>query len=219
MSKTYYTHQRREIATLLPACPGRVLDVGCGAGETLRWLKDTHPEIETTGVEYSPEMGETLRGNADHAHIGPVDDILPSLGTYDTILCLDVLEHLPNADATLKALTGRLNPQGCIIVSLPNIAHLSVSLPLLTKRRFHYKDAGILDRTHLRFFVESSIISFVNQAGLSIEAGRLAGMEGPRSKLVDALSFGLMKHHLTKQYVFRARPSSGPQPPIDWIRL
>ena len=215
----YYRHTRREIEPLLPADPGRVLEVGCGGGDTLRWIKDRHPTATTTGVEYNPAMRATLEGRADHAFIGAIGDVLPRLGVYDTILCLDVLEHLLDSDAVLAALATHLAPGGAFIVSLPNISHLSVTLPLLFRRRFPYADAGILDRTHLRFFTEGSIVAFMNAAGLQVEDGRLSGMQGGKARLLNRLTLGLFSHYLAKQYVFRARPGAGPQPAIAWAAL
>jgi 2-polyprenyl-3-methyl-5-hydroxy-6-metoxy-1,4-benzoquinol methylase len=217
--KDYFRHVRREIEPLLPAHPGRVLEVGCGGGDTLYWLKQRQRDIETTGVEYNPAMREALARNADRFVIGAIADVLPDLGTYDTILCLDVLEHLDDSDRVLAALVAHLAPGGSFIVSLPNIAHLSVSLPLLLRRRFEYADAGILDRTHLRFFVEDSITRFMNDAGLHIEAGLLSGLQGRKARFVDLATFGALRHHLTKQYIFRARAAAGPQPHIDWRPL
>jgi SAM-dependent methyltransferase len=212
---TYYRHVRREIASLLPATMTQVLEVGCGAGDTLRWLKESRPGLTTTGVEYNPEMRGPLTANADHTHIGPIEAVLPALGLYDTILCLDVLEHLSDADTILAALVGRLAPGGSIVISLPNISHVSVSLPLLLHRRFPYADAGLLDRTHLRFFAEHSIMDFVAKAGLVIEEGRLSGMQGGKARLANQFTLGLFRHHLTKQYIFRAKLGSA-QRPVDW---
>jgi 2-polyprenyl-3-methyl-5-hydroxy-6-metoxy-1,4-benzoquinol methylase len=61
---------------------------------------------------------------------------IPDLGSPDLILCLDVLEHLVAPAEVLAGLTARLNRGGTVMVSLPNVAHLSVSLPLLLSGRF-----------------------------------------------------------------------------------
>ena len=144
----YYHFVRREIEPLLPKTPRRILEVGAGAGSTLRWLKTLHSNVETTGVEINPALRVELQRNADVAIIGPIEETLSRLTTYDLILLLDVLEHLHDSLGMLKKIIKLLEPQGCVIVSVPNIAHLSVSLPLLLLRRFDYRDAGILDRTH-----------------------------------------------------------------------
>jgi hypothetical protein len=67
---------------------------------------------------------------------------------------------------------GWLKPGGRFIISLPNIMHISVLFPLL-HGRFEYKDAGILDRTHLKFFTKCEVILLMQTCGLEIE--RLGG--------------------------------------------
>lgn len=197
----YYQHTRREISPLLPPSAGRILEVGAGAGGTLKWIKSFYLDAETTAVELNPKMRTELQGNADVVLIGPIDETLPLLKSYDLILLLDVIEHLPDSSGTLQALVKLLTPGGRVIVSVPNIAHLSVSLPLLLKRRFTYRASGILDRTHVKFFVEDTAVKLLNDAGLVVTSGLISGLQGPKSRFMDLLSFGLLRHHLAKQYI------------------
>jgi SAM-dependent methyltransferase len=197
----YYQHVRREIRPLLPPKVSQILDVGAGVGATLRWLKSIYPEATTTGLELNPALKLDLEKNADIAIIGDIRDCFQQLSEYDLILCLDVLEHLTDSVDTLKTLSTRLRPAGHVIVSVPNIAHLSVSVPLLLRRRFAYQDAGILDRTHLRFFVEATAIDLLNEAGFRVTNGMISGVQGPRAKFLDRVSFGLLRHYLAKQYI------------------
>ena len=164
-------------------------------------------------------MLDELKQNADVPVIGPIDETLSKLKTYDLILLLDVLEHLPDSTATLQKLSRLLVAGGHVIVSVPNIAHLSVSVPLLLKRRFNYQDAGIMDRTHLRFFVEDTAIKLLNDANLIVTAALISGLQGPKAKLLDLLSFGLLRHHLAKQYIMLGELSDRKivQKKIDWI--
>lgn len=197
----YYHLVRSEIEPLLPKAPTRILEVGASSGATLKWLKMLNPNIETTAVELNPALRDELKQNADVVIVGPIDEKVSDLKTYDLILLLDVLEHLPDSTATLRNLSNLLELGGHVIVSVPNIAHLSVSVPLLLQRRFNYQDAGILDRTHLRFFVEDTAIKLLNDANLTVTAGLISGLDGPRAKMLDLFSFGLLRHHLAKQYI------------------
>jgi 2-polyprenyl-3-methyl-5-hydroxy-6-metoxy-1,4-benzoquinol methylase len=197
----YYRFVRREIMPLLPRNATRILEVGAGAGATLKWLKSLYPVIETTAVELNPTLLDELKRNADVVIVGPIDEIFGQLKTYDLILLLDVLEHLPDSSKTLQRLTKLLKPGGQVIVSVPNIAHLSVSIPLLLQRRFDYQEAGILDRTHLRFFVENTAIELLNGADLIVTKALISGIQGLRAKLLNFLSCGLLRHHLAKQYI------------------
>ena len=217
MDATYFQHVRREIAPLLPAQASRILDVGCGTGATARWLKEKYPAAQVIGLEGNPVLRAELTRNVDEAHIVDLNGTLPDVGVPDLILFLDVLEHLTNPDAVLARLTARLPANGTVIVSLPNIAHLSVSVPLLFGR-FAYQDAGILDRTHLHFFVRKSVVALLNAAGLTVSKGLRSGLDGPRARLLNAITGGLLRDQLTKQYIVAAHPTGDNrrQGPIVW---
>jgi hypothetical protein len=52
------------------------------------------------------------------------------------------------------------------VISLPNVRHESVTLPLLVAGEWEYQDLGILDRTHLRFYTRSGLLAWLERAGL-----------------------------------------------------
>jgi SAM-dependent methyltransferase len=213
----YFAHVRSEIAPLLPQQAETILEVGCSAGGTLKWLKSRYPGSVATGIDgHAPNLPAIQRA-ADHAVIADLDGPIPDLGRFDLILALDVLEHLRDADAVLRRLVDQhLAPGGSVIVSLPAVSHYSVSLPLLLGRRFPYADAGILDRTHIRFFVEGSCVQLMNAAGLRVADGLLAGLAGRKTRLLNTASGGLLKHWLTKQYIMRGVPDGRAQGPVRW---
>jgi 2-polyprenyl-3-methyl-5-hydroxy-6-metoxy-1,4-benzoquinol methylase len=214
----YYHWVRREIEPLLPKQCTRILEIGAGGGATLKWLKTLYPKAETTAVEINPALSDELKLNADLAIIGPVNQTIAQLKTYDLILLLDVLEHLAHPTESLQKLAKLLNPEGQVIVSVPNISHLSVSIPLLLQRRFEYQKAGILDCTHLRFFVESTAIKLLNDANLNVTEALISGIQGPKAKIFDFLTFGLLRHYLAKQYIRLGRLSDREfvQQKVDW---
>jgi 2-polyprenyl-3-methyl-5-hydroxy-6-metoxy-1,4-benzoquinol methylase len=219
MTMTYYDHIRSEIRPLLPESASSILDIGAGAGATLMWLKEIYPNAKTTGVEINPALCDQLRKNADLAIIGDVDVCFPQLQSYDLILCLDVLEHFVDSIGTLRKLVTRLEAGGNIIASVPNVAHFSVSIPLLLRGQFSYRDAGILDSTHLRFFVEKTAVELMTSANLRVTKGVITGIDGARSNLLDRLSFGLLRNHLAKQYVMRGELARGEigQGKVSWM--
>jgi 2-polyprenyl-3-methyl-5-hydroxy-6-metoxy-1,4-benzoquinol methylase len=216
---SYYTYQRREILPLLPKVATNILEIGAATGRTLRWMKTIYPTAMTTGVELSEALREELSQNADVSIIGDINQCLPQLKRYDLILLLDVCEHLVDPGYLLRSLRQLLEPGGHVIVSIPNIAHLSVTIPLLFARRFTYQDAGILDRTHLRFFVEDTAIKLLNDAGLQVTKGLLKGPKGRKAKIIDRLSFGLLRHHLTIQYILLGELCDGEirQQAVNWM--
>jgi 2-polyprenyl-3-methyl-5-hydroxy-6-metoxy-1,4-benzoquinol methylase len=166
----YYGFVRQEIAPMLPKQAPRVLEVGCGQGATLAWLKATGRCQEAIGLEYNHEASEIARTHLDHVIEADAEQFdLPTLGQFDLILCLDVLEHLRDPWQMLRKLKQQLHPQGHIIISVPNIRHHSILLPLLFRGQWQYQAAGILDRTHLRFFTQETAQDLLIQAGFRLE--------------------------------------------------
>jgi SAM-dependent methyltransferase len=95
------------------------------------------------------------------------DDFIPKLGdrVFDVALFGDVLEHLRDPLAVLRRVREFLVPGGYVVVSVPNVTHVDVRLALL-EGRFEYRDLGLLDRTHLRFFTAVSLEGLLRDAGL-----------------------------------------------------
>jgi SAM-dependent methyltransferase len=218
MDEVYFRRVRRDIEQLLPASVQRILDVGAGVGATSAWLKTRYPSCTTIALEGNGAIREELGRNVDEAVILDLNEPIPDVGTPDLVLCLDVLEHLMQPVEVLKRVTRTMADGGTVIVSVPNVAHASVSLPLLLRARFEYRDAGILDRTHLRFFDRISVVALMNQAGFVVRRGVRLGFEGPRARLLDAVTGRTLRDHLTKQYVVAGtRDAAVRQGPVEWL--
>ena len=208
----YYAFVRRDIEPLLPANAPRVLEVGCGGGGTLAWLKESGRAQWTAGVELSPEAAAVARTRVDQVHCGDADELLVNFpeDSFDLILCLDVLEHLVDPWATLGKIQALLRPGGRIIASLPNVRHHSVVLPLLFGGRWEYQEAGIMDRTHLRFFSRQGIASLISRAGLREIRALPTYRWGSWDKWKDLATLGLLRGLLAFQYLVLAeRPEAG----------
>jgi Methyltransferase domain len=86
---------------------------------------------------------------------------------FDHVVIADVLEHLLSPLETLTQAVSLLTEEGSVVVSLPHVGNNGVVACLLTYD-FDYRDWGLLDRTHLRFFALKNIVRLVEQAGLKI---------------------------------------------------
>jgi len=75
-----------------------------------------------------------------------------------------VIEHLPNPEEFLKSVAKMLNPGGVLLLSVPNVAHWSVRIPLLFGF-FNYTDRAILDKTHLQFFTRRRLTKILHDVG------------------------------------------------------
>lgn len=164
----YYRCQRPEVLDLVPRDAKTVLDVGCGAA-TLGAAIKRRQQAVVHGVEPVAEAAAAAARELDHVWNVPVEAALPLLqdGFYDCIVLADVLEHLVDPWAVLKALKAKLSPNGCVVVSIPNLLHWQVVSQLI-EGRFDYTSEGILDRTHLRFFTRRSVEELLWSAGFRI---------------------------------------------------
>ncbi|HJZ97149.1 MAG TPA: glycosyltransferase [Candidatus Solibacter sp.] len=146
-----------------------VLDVGCGEGFFAAELVKNGNLV--TGVDslddahHSDALQEYFTVDLNGAP-GSLSRVL-SGRKFDRALLLDVLEHLLHPENLLAEVKGTLNRHGKLIVSVPNIANISVRL-LLLLGKFDYTERGILDRTHLRFFTRKTAKRFLEEGGWEI---------------------------------------------------
>ena len=158
-----------------------ILDVGCALGANLLYLREHCPDAHLFGIEMNPHTAEFAQGFG-RVITGNAEAVQNSLwqNKFDYILCGDVIEHLREPWAAVKKFASWLKPGGEILASVPNVQHISILRDLLTGV-WPYAEAGILDRTHLRFFTLPSIRTLFTDAGLSFEKlGGSQGWEGPR---------------------------------------
>lgn len=144
-----------------------VLELGASVGLMTEVMHSW--DIEVTAVEIDPTAHGVLSESAKRVLIGDLDDprTLEPLGDerFDVVLASDVLEHLKDPLRCLRQAAQHVEPEGRVIVSIPNIAHGDIRLALLAGS-FEYADMGLLDRTHIKFFTRSSLANFLAAAGL-----------------------------------------------------
>ncbi len=211
----YFANARREIAPLLaqlPKRPLRVLELGCGTGATLAWLRSQTQVEHVSGVELFADAAQQAQQHAERILQGNLEQMLDAgtlpfqAGEFDLILCMDVLEHLIDPWRVTRACAAWLRPGGVMIASIPNVRNWRALGPLLFAARWEYAEAGILDRTHLRFFTRASARALLSQAGLQIEAEqRLPFAVSRKARLANWLSLGLLRDFLTLQFLLMAR--------------
>jgi 2-polyprenyl-3-methyl-5-hydroxy-6-metoxy-1,4-benzoquinol methylase len=147
----------------------RVLELGPASGYMSEILRERGCTV--VGVELDADMASQAARFCERVIVGDLDtlDLDEELGEdrFDVIVAADVLEHLKDPLQALRALRAFLRPEGYFVASLPNIAHASVRLALL-EGRFDYRDLGLLDRTHLRFFTHQSIALLFDEAELAV---------------------------------------------------
>ena len=203
---TYYSHSRSDIIPLLPEKCDRVLEIGCGRGNTLLMLREKLGCSWIGGIEINPDVLDEARQNLDFLMVGDFENLeLPfEENSLDLVLCLDVLEHLADPWAALRKLYRYVRTGGSIIASIPNVRHVKVILPLLFKSRWEYVDDGILDRTHLRFFVRHSAIELIESGGFNVDLVLNAGLgSSRRSQVVNRMLPSFVTAFFVRQFMIR----------------
>ena len=166
----YSSNIRWDVIPLIPTGDNKILEVGCGAGYTLKKLKELGKANEIVGIEMNEQVSQDLSDTLDRLYVGDVETIdLPQNEKYfDYILFVDVLEHLINPRGVLHDYKTLLRDGGYIIASIPNIKHHSVLLPLIFFDEFQYSDFGLLDASHLRFFTKKEILKMFKEEKLEV---------------------------------------------------
>jgi 2-polyprenyl-3-methyl-5-hydroxy-6-metoxy-1,4-benzoquinol methylase len=208
--KEYYTGVRNDILPLVPKHSKRVLEIGCGQGNTLAYLKNHKYCDWACAVDLFPEAIEAARGKVDEVHQTNIEETALPIepGSINMILCLDVLEHLLNPQKVVAYLHTLLAPGGVIIASIPNIRHHSAAFPLLFQNKWEYQSSGILDNTHLRFFVRDTAIELMKSSGLTLEKVSPVNI-GRKGAILNRLLFGWPESFLAMQYlVMVSRPDA-----------
>ncbi|TDA64545.1 MAG: class I SAM-dependent methyltransferase [Clostridia bacterium] len=201
----YYSGQRKDLIDLVPPGYRSVLDVGCGEGNNTPYLRQKGATY-VAGIEITPENAAIARTQMDEVWCGSVEAELPfQVGQFDLIICADVLEHLVDPWAALRKLRRLLSSSGYVVASIPNIRYLPVLFELLVKGRFRYVPAGVLDRTHLRFFTRLEIINLFEVAGFEIVSGS-RNRKGRKLSPLNRVTLGLFNDFFTMQYYVLARP-------------
>lgn len=149
----------------------KVLDVGCPTGRLMEKLK-TEKECYLVGIEINEEMARIAQKRCDKlifADIESLHDLPFPSQFFDIIIFGDILEHTRNPSEILNLLSEYLSGDGYILVSIPNMAFITVRLNLLLGK-FNYTRHGILDKTHLRFFTFKTAKELIENCGYKIKS-------------------------------------------------
>jgi len=224
VTRVTYRQQRAEMLALLPERYGRVLEIGCDEGDFAARLQG-----EVWGVEPDAAAAAVAAGRLHRVLVGTFEATRAALplGYFDVVVCNDVIEHMPDHDHFLREIRAHIAPGGVLIGSVPNMRHYRALFELLVLRDWDYRDTGVLDRTHLRFFTARSLRRSLERAGFAIE--RFQGINGG-IRFAPSGGFALSRQHLPHalfgwalivltlgrwrdirfmQFAFRARPVVG----------
>ena len=155
-----------------------VLDLGCGAGANARILRERGLVVD--GVTASESEGVSAERWCERVFVHDLEcGLPPELGpNYDVVLASHVLEHLRQPDALLRDIRRILGARTSrLIVAIPNLLFYKNRVALFFGR-IEYQDAGLMDRTHYKWYTYESCQRLLESGGFQVER-RLADGSGP----------------------------------------
>ena len=194
-----------------------LLDLGCGSGALGQYLHKFR-QCTSDGLTWSEAEAAHARTHYRQVVVTDLEtcelSAIFTSGQYDYIVCADVLEHLRAPERILAACRELLKPNGKLLLSVPNAGYAGLIAELL-QGEFRYREEGLLDRTHLRFFTRRSLARFLGEERWAIKTLDTVRREIPDSEfrtqfdqLPPAVSRYLlaMPDALTYQFIGVAQP-------------
>jgi 2-polyprenyl-3-methyl-5-hydroxy-6-metoxy-1,4-benzoquinol methylase len=204
----YFAGDRRQMLKYIPPNIRRTLEFGCGFGGFSALLKEKF-SVEAWTIEINTAAAQEATKKLDRVINADAADGLKGLPDeyFGCIIFLDILEHLADPYPLLLGVKSKLAKDGCIVASIPNIRYYRALVRLVIRGEWDYKEHGVLDRTHLRFFTYRSIIKMFE--GLEYEILKLEGINPTHSrtyKILNALLLNRFSDVRYKQFAVVTRP-------------
>ena len=175
-----------------------ILDIGCGTGALGEYLIKNQ-KCKVYGIEISKSaydqastvLTNTIKGNVETIELNFEKNY------FDVIVMGDVVEHLISPIDTINKLMPFLKIGGNVHITVPNVKHWSVISYLIFKDEWDYKEWGILDYTHLKFFTKKSFEKSLNNINnIQILNSERVIQKPSKSYLLNLLTFGLFSGFL-----------------------
>jgi 2-polyprenyl-3-methyl-5-hydroxy-6-metoxy-1,4-benzoquinol methylase len=150
------------IASLIPQ-GASVLDIGCGRGDFLKHLHKKRPDLDLTGIDYSPNQDPEihfLQGDAFTTEF---------LSQFDVTVSLAVIEHVEDCVAFTHRMRVLTKPGGMVVISTINESSVlyalartgrALGIPLAFDRLYSHH--------HLQHFTRASLRQLLRSSGLRL---------------------------------------------------
>jgi SAM-dependent methyltransferase len=160
-----------------PARGGRWLDLGCGQGELLELAAGRG--LCGMGLDYARGNAAAALAAGRPALVADLTRPLPlSDASLDGATLIEVIEHIVNAEALAAELARVIKPGGWLVMTTPNVAHLTYRWRALTGHP--PKQEG----RHYRFFTRRTLADLFGGAGFVLSARASFGKQALASKLL-----------------------------------
>ena len=146
----------------------KVLDIGCGDGAFLKFLRSKRPDCTIRGADISAFAVERLRRDGvDAQNFDPDRSLIDQFGdSWDYIVLMEVIEHIVDAESLVHKVK-ELNLKG-LFITIPNAGFILYRLRLLLGGRFPITTIIYHMKEHVRFWTVSDFIYWSRIMGLNV---------------------------------------------------
>jgi 2-polyprenyl-3-methyl-5-hydroxy-6-metoxy-1,4-benzoquinol methylase len=211
---SYFQLSREEMLPFVNNNAATIIEFGCGNGAFGSVVK-RNINCFYEGIEPISDFAELAKKNIDKISCTNVEDFIMEYRNslnkdkYDVIVFNDILEHLLNPYEVIENVKEMLNNEGTLVASIPNFLNYNSLIEIFSTKDFKYKDGGILDKTHLRFFTKKSIIRMFEDAGYKIVQikGIHQTVNSMKFKILNFLSLGYINEFKFLQFAVVVKPN------------
>lgn len=164
--KVYVNRGNPDVILEVGAAQDRILDIGCGAGDNARILKQQGKYV--VGLTISPSEAALAREICDKVLVADIEN--PDFGLSESFNCVimsHVCEHLRDPESAIAKLMKHLTSDGRFVIAVPNMAFYKLRFRLLAGN-WKMEETGPFDRTHLHFYSYDSASDLCNIEGLQL---------------------------------------------------
>jgi methionine biosynthesis protein MetW len=140
----------------------RVLDIGCGYGETLAYLQH-EKSCDAYGVDADRNVEMNAKIHGLSIHIGVFDSSIYEAGSFDTVIMNQVIEHVPEINQTFWEISKVLKSGGTCVLSTPNANSWG-------SRFFGKKWLNWHAPYHQQFLSKNSVLELCKKNGFTLES-------------------------------------------------
>lgn len=145
-----------------------VVDIGCGNGKFLQYIKTINPTAKLHGLDTSEEAVRQTINRGIHGTVIPPGVALRELvaGSVDHVVMMELIEHVCEAESlVMDALS--LNPKS-LFITIPNSGYIMHRLRLMFGGRFPVTFILFHMKEHVRFWTVKDFFQWADHLGLDV---------------------------------------------------
>jgi 2-polyprenyl-3-methyl-5-hydroxy-6-metoxy-1,4-benzoquinol methylase len=199
--KQYFSSARKDWIDSLPRSDtARLLEIGCGNGDTGYYALEQQKCVSATGIEINDFAAKSAEEKITEVICGNVETLsLPfQEGSFDLLVMSEVLEHLVDPWRVLKKVKPFMKPGALVFASSPNVSNYKIILMQLSGN-WELTSEGVMDRTHLRWFTPNSYRAMFERCDYTVDSVGPVSEFRIKKKIISKMTFGIFDHLLIVQ--------------------